>query len=102
MFGRTVLKYGGPITIFRVASASAQKSLMELILFLGLLSVNLAIINLLPIPILDGGHLFFLLIERVKGSPVSERTFGLAQWAGLVLILALLVYVTFNDILRLF
>jgi regulator of sigma E protease len=91
---------GGPVTIFRVASSYAEQSLMELILFLGLLSVNLAIINLLPIPILDGGHLFFLLIEKVKGSPVSDRTFGLAQWVGLALILALLVYVTFNDILR--
>jgi regulator of sigma E protease len=92
---------GGPVTIFRVASTYAEQSVMELLLFLGLLSVNLAFINLLPIPILDGGHLLFLLIEKVKGSPVSEKTFGVAQWVGLSLILALLVYVTFNDILRL-
>jgi regulator of sigma E protease len=92
---------GGPIAIFTMASVYADQSFMELLLFLGLLSVNLAIINLLPIPILDGGHLLFLLIEMVKGSPVKERTFALAQWVGLVLILALIVYVTFNDILRL-
>ncbi|RME75804.1 MAG: RIP metalloprotease RseP, partial [Planctomycetota bacterium] len=54
-----------------------------------------------PIPLLDGGHLLFLLIEKIKGSPVSERVQAAAQWVGLVLLLALMLYVTRNDILRL-
>jgi regulator of sigma E protease len=66
-----------------------------------MLSVNLAFINVLPIPLLDGGHLLFLTIEKVKGSPVSEKVFGYSQVVGLVLILTLLVYVTYNDVMRL-
>ena len=74
----------------------------SLFFFLALLSINLAIINLFPIPILDGGHLLFLLIEAVKGSPVSERTFGYSQVVGLVMIMSLMVYVTYQDIVRWF
>ena len=57
--------------------------------------------NVLPIPVLDGGHLLFLLIEKIKGSPVSVRVFQYSQVLGLVLVLALVVFVTYNDILRL-
>ena len=70
--------------------------------FLAILSINLAILNLLPIPILDGGHLLFLAIEGIKGSPVSERTFGYSQVVGLVMIMSLMVYVTYQDIVRWF
>jgi len=63
--------------------------------------VNLAFVNLLPIPVLDGGHLLFLLIENVKGSPVSARVFGYSQVVGLVFVLLLVLFVTYNDILRL-
>ena len=69
--------------------------------FLALLSINLAFVNVLPIPVLDGGHLLFLLIEKIKGSPVSVRVFQYSQVLGLVLVLALVVFVTYNDILRL-
>ena len=62
--------------------------------------MNLAFLNVLPIPVLDGGHLFFLLIEKIKGSPVSERVLGYSQMVGIVLIVSLMVYVTFNDIKR--
>jgi regulator of sigma E protease len=65
-----------------------------------MLSMNLAFINVLPIPVLDGGHLFFLIVEKLKGGPVSERVHGYSQLVGLVLILSLMVYVTFNDIVR--
>ena len=67
---------------------------------MALLSINLGVLNLLPVPVLDGGHLFFLLIEKVKGSPVSERVLGYSQMVGMVLIVSLMVYVTFNDIKR--
>jgi regulator of sigma E protease len=62
--------------------------------------VSLAFLNVLPIPVLDGGHLFFLLIEKLKGSPVSERVLSYSQIVGLVLLVSLVVYVTFNDIQR--
>ena len=65
-----------------------------------MLSMNRAFLNVLPIPVLDGGHLFFLLIEKLKGSPVSEKIFGYSQMAGLIVILSLMLYVTYNDIMR--
>jgi len=91
---------GSIITIGVVSYQWAESGLAKLLFFLCMLSVNLAIINVLPIPVLDGGHLFFLLIEKVKGSPVSERVLGYSQMVGLVLILSLLAYVTYNDITR--
>jgi regulator of sigma E protease len=91
---------GGIITIGVVTYDRAEKGLVNLLYFLAILSVNLAIINLLPIPVLDGGHLVFLLIEKVKGSPVSDRIVGVGHAIGLALILALIVFVTFNDIQR--
>ena len=66
-----------------------------------MLSINLAFLNVLPIPVLDGGHLAFCIVEAVKGSPVSARTMGYSQVVGLVLILTLTIYVTYQDILRL-
>ena len=59
------------------------------------------ILNILPIPVLDGGWLVFLIIEKIKGSPVSERTMAYFQWAGLIFVLGLMVYVTWNDVIRL-
>lgn len=91
---------GGIITISVISFDTASQGLSKLFFFLAILSINLAIINLLPIPILDGGHLLFLLIEAVKGSPVSERTFGYSQVVGLVMIMSLMVYVTYQDIVR--
>jgi len=93
---------GGIITISRATYSFAQLGLARLFFFLAILSINLGFINILPIPVLDGGHLMFLLIEKIKGSPVNEKVMGYSQVIGLVLILALLAYVTYNDILRLF
>lgn len=91
---------GGIISISVISFDTASQGMARFFFFLALLSINLAIINLLPIPILDGGHLLFLLIEAVKGSPVSERTFGYSQVVGLVMIMSLMVYVTYQDIVR--
>ena len=93
---------GGIVTIGVVSNTFAEKGLAKLFFFLCMLSVNLALLNVLPIPVLDGGHLFFLLVEGIKGSPVSERTLGYSQIVGLVLILSLMVYVTYNDVARWF
>lgn len=93
---------GGIITIGTVSYHVAAAGLAKLFFFLCLLSVNLAFINVLPIPLLDGGHLMFLVIEKIKGSPVSDRIMGYSQMVGVVLILSLMVYVTYNDIVRVF
>ena len=91
---------GGPISIGVVSYSWASLGIAKLLFFLCMLSMNLAFLNVLPIPVLDGGHLLFLLIEKVKGSPVSDRVFGYSQLVGIVLILSLMIFVTFNDLRR--
>ncbi|HVS18197.1 MAG TPA: site-2 protease family protein [Planctomycetota bacterium] len=91
---------GGIITIAHVSASWAEEGLAKLLFILCMLSMNLAFINVLPIPVLDGGHLFFLLVEKLKGSPVSERVLGYSQVVGVVLILSLMIYVTYNDLMR--
>ena len=92
---------GGIIRISQVSYQAAQRGPSWFWYFLALLSVNLAFVNLLPVPVLDGGHLLFLLIEKVKGSPVGTKVFGYSQVIGLVFVLLLVLFVTYNDILRL-
>jgi len=91
---------GGIISISVVSYSWASLGLAKLLFFLCMLSMNLAFLNVLPIPVLDGGHLLFLLIEKLTGSPVSERVFGYSQMVGMVLILSLMIYVTYNDLVR--
>ncbi len=74
----------------------------KLLYFLAIISINLAVLNILPVPVLDGGHLLFLGIEKIKGSPVSERVLAIANYIGLALVLSLMIYATRNDILRVF
>lgn len=91
---------GGIITIAVVANSSAKGGLTKLLFFLCLLSVNLAFLNVLPIPVLDGGQMFFLLLEAIKGSPVSEKVMSYSQLVGLIIIFSLMIYVIKNDIVR--
>ncbi|NLB15006.1 MAG: RIP metalloprotease RseP [Gammaproteobacteria bacterium] len=91
----------GPITIAQYANASAQMGLAWFLSFLAMLSLSLCIMNLLPIPILDGGHLLYYLIEMIKGSPVSERTMIAGQFVGMVLLAGLMGLAFYNDILHL-
>jgi regulator of sigma E protease len=93
---------GGPILIAKMAGEQASEGLMNVILFVALLSVNLGILNLLPIPVLDGGHLVFLAAEAVLGRPVSLRVREVAQQAGLFVLLALMAFAFYNDIMRFF
>ena len=90
----------GPISIAQYANASAQLGVAWFLFFLAILSLSLGIMNLLPIPILDGGHLLYYLIELAKGSPVSERTLAMGQYIGLGLLGALMCLEFYNDILR--
>lgn len=93
---------GGIITIGMVSTHWAGEGLSKLFFFLCILSMNLAFLNILPIPLLDGGHLFFLLIEKLKGSPVSARIQVMSQAIGMVMLLSLMLYVTYNDVVRWF
>jgi len=92
----------GPITIADYAGQSAQLGWVAWLGFLALVSVSLGVLNLLPIPLLDGGHLVYYFAEIVKGSPVSERVMEIGQRFGLALLLGLTVFAFYNDINRLF
>jgi regulator of sigma E protease len=89
------------ISIAQVANASAQMGLAWFLSFLAVISLSLGILNLLPIPMLDGGHLLYYLVEWVKGSPVSERTMIAGQYVGMAALAALMSLAFYNDILRL-
>ncbi len=91
----------GPISIAQGAGASAEYGLVYYLMFLALISVNLGIINLFPLPVLDGGHLLFLAIEKLKGGPVSERVQDFSYRIGSVLLVLLMGLALFNDFSRL-
>jgi len=93
---------GGPITIFRAAAHTANQGVGSLLLFLTLLSANLAVINFLPIPILDGGHMVFLTLEAIFRRPVSRRIVEPLTYAGALMILSLMIFTTVLDVQRLF
>ncbi len=92
----------GPVTIADYAGQTARMGILQFVTFLALVSVSLGVLNLLPIPMLDGGHLLYYLAEIVKGSPVSEQTMLLGQRVGIGLLSALTVLALFNDLSRLF
>ena len=93
----------GPVGIITLSyRIVAQQPLVNYAYFLGLISATIAVINFLPMPPFDGGLIVLMLIEKVKGSALTERTQGIVAYAGWVLVLVLLVYVTFNDIVRSF
>jgi regulator of sigma E protease len=91
----------GPVTIADYAGQSAQLGLVSYLNFLALISISLGVLNLLPIPLLDGGHLMYYTIEIFKGSPVSERIMDIGQKLGLTLLLVLMAFAFYNDINRL-
>ncbi|MBV9123057.1 MAG: site-2 protease family protein, partial [Planctomycetes bacterium] len=91
---------GGPIIITKVAYQIAGSDFFEFLLFLGIISVNLAVINFLPIPVLDGGHMVFLIYEKIRGRPASEQMRAAATYLGLALILSLMAFVIYLDVKR--
>ncbi len=95
-------KVGGPIAIAQVAVGSFNTGISYFFQIMALISVNLGILNLLPIPVLDGGHIFFLGIELVNNGPLSRRKMEIAQQVGLSFLLLLMVFAIFNDVSRLF
>jgi regulator of sigma E protease len=93
---------GGPIMIAKMAGQQASAGLVSFLAFMALLSINLGVLNLLPVPILDGGHLFFYFWELLFRRPVSMKTREIAQQIGLVLLIGLMVLAFYNDIARYF
>ena len=98
----SVRNISGPITIADYAGQSAQAGGLVFVGFLALISISLGVLNLLPVPLLDGGHLLYYFAEIVKGSPVSDRAFEVGQRIGMAVLAMLMALALFNDITRLF
>ena len=92
---------GGPIMIAQMAGQQAEQGMLNLFYFMALLSINLGLLNLLPVPVLDGGHLFFYALEAITGRPLNARQIQLTQYIGLLLLGSLMLLVFYNDIARL-
>jgi len=108
MLGRMVVgqvslkNLSGPITIADYAGQSAQMGWLAYVSFLALISISLGVLNLMPVPLLDGGHLMYYVAEIVKGSPVSDRVMEVGQQVGMVLLFSLMAFALYNDLSRLF
>ena len=92
----------GPLTMADIAGQSAQAGMLVFVSYLALISISLGVLNLLPVPLLDGGHLLYYLAELVKGSPVSDRAFEVGQRIGMAMLAVLMALALFNDVSRLF
>jgi len=92
----------GPLTLADYAGQSAQQGLIVFVGYLALISISLGVLNLLPVPLLDGGHLMYYVIEIFKGRPVSERTLEVGQQIGMAVLFALMGLAFYNDLARLF
>jgi len=102
IMGEVSLKnLSGPITIADYAGQSAQVGWIPYLIFLALISISLGVLNLLPIPLLDGGHLMYYMLEIAKGSPVSDRAMEIGQQVGMGVLFLLMTCALYNDIIRL-
>lgn len=92
----------GPVGIFSIVGTAAESGFVSVLSLLALISINVGFINLLPIPAFDGGHILFLIIEKIKGSKVNPKIENTIHSIFFILLMALMLYITFNDIIRLF
>lgn len=92
---------GGPILIVQMAGEQASRGPLNFFIFMAIISINLGVLNLLPIPILDGGHILFLGIEAIRRKPLNEKVIAVAQRVGLAIILTIMAFALYNDIIRL-
>jgi len=100
--GVSVNQLSGPVGIYSIVGQMEEQGLNALLYLVALLSINVGIINLLPLPAFDGGRILFLIIEKIKGKPVSPKVENAIHSVGFILLMLLMVYITFNDILKLF
>lgn len=92
---------GGPILIVQMAGEQASRGVINFFVFMAIININLGVLNLLPIPILDGGHLVFLAIEAIRGKPLSDKIIAVSQRVGLAFLLMIMAVVLYNDVVRL-
>ncbi len=92
----------GPLGIGKIAIDIGRRGVMDFVYFMAMISVALAVVNFLPIPVVDGGHAVFLIIEKIRGKPLSNRVMNIIQAGGLVMLLFVFLYATWQDVLRLF
>lgn len=92
---------GGPVLIVQMAGEQASKGFLNFFIFMAIININLGVLNLLPIPILDGGHVLFLGIEAIRRKPLSDKVIAISQRIGLVIILTLMAFALYNDFMRL-
>ena len=92
----------GPVGIFQVVGASLSQGIYYLVYITALLSINVGVINILPFPAFDGGRVLFLIIEKIKGSPVNSKIENLCHTIGFILLIILMIYITIHDIIRIF
>ena len=100
--GIGVNQLSGPVGIYSIVGEQRSAGFENVLYLIALLSINVGVINLLPLPAFDGGRILFLIIEKLKGSPVNAKTENMIHSIGFILLMALMVYITFNDIFRLF
>ncbi len=93
--------FAGPIGIYNIVGESAKAGFINIIFLIAYLCVNVGFINLLPIPAFDGGRILFMIIEKIKGKPVSPKTENMIHLIGMIFLFSLMIVITFNDILRL-
>lgn len=98
--GKQKAEISGPIGIVQIVGQTAKQGIPQLMILAILLNINLGLLNLLPVPVLDGGWIVILLIEAVRGKPLPPEARGIAQFIGLALLLLLMVFATFKDISR--
>lgn len=100
--GISVKQLSGPVGIYNIVGTQAKSGFQNILYLIALLSINVGFINLIPLPAFDGGRILFLIIEKIKGSPIKPETENKIHTIGFILLLALMIYITFNDILKLF
>ncbi len=101
IFGQGLgMEVAGPVGIAVLTGQIAKQGIVQLMQFVAVLSINLGVLNLLPFPALDGGHILFLIIEKIRRKPVSQRIAGIVNMVGFILLLTLMVFVTFKDVSR--
>ena len=99
---RSVKELGGPVKIAKYSGETVEQGVVVVAWFMAMISINLGVMNLLPIPVLDGGHLFYYIFEAIKGKPLSQKVQNYGYNFGLALVLSLMIFTTLNDIFQIF
>jgi len=100
--GIKLSQLSGPVGIYSIVGEQSKAGLSSILYLIAFLSINVGFINLIPLPAFDGGHILFIIIEKIKGSPVNQKTENMIHSIGLMLLMLLMIYITLNDILKFF